>query len=350
MKTIILLLFSLCFTRTVFCQLTHELMNKTWVKVLEENIDENIILYGEDVSDLYMKLVINKDTVLVFGNPDGGKAFQYKLSDTLLRMSDSSDYIIEQINDTMLVFKEGISDRDILNRKRLVFMEQNYLFNKILKSGEIEVINDSVILANKIIYPTFSVGNFQDFLNWYLPPYKAKLENGIISFSLIFAPGGHLMSCTIINNEKLSKAFAEKVRKLVAGSDGYWNLPGSSNKYYYELVMCIWFPTEEEVKLKLAWVSYFNNFCKPVSKDRYSALTGHLNEGLKLIEKGEYERSIEEFNNYLNLNPTSPEKIYYNRAYAYYKLNKIGEACSDWDLLVRKGQRYAKRLYDLHCK
>jgi tetratricopeptide (TPR) repeat protein len=351
MKTIILLALSLSLRMTVFGQAPEKLLNNNWIKVIEENINDSIILYGEDVSDLYMKLVFNKkDTLTLFGNPDGGIEYGYKLSDNLLTLTDSSYYIINKLNDSMLVLLSGITEKDLLQRKRMIFMEENYLFNKLLKSGKIEVINDSIILSNKIIYPTFKISSFYMFLNWYLPAYKAEKENGIISFRLIFSPDGHLIKCTIIYNEKLSRSFAEKVRELVTHSSGLWALPGIKDKYYYDLVMCIWFPTKKESLLKLAYPSYFDNNCKPLLRNQILAMKKHLETGLQLIEEGKYGRSIEEFNNCLSLNPNHPENIYYNRAYAYYKLNKISEACSDWNLLVNKGQQYAKKLHSTFCR
>jgi hypothetical protein len=52
MKTIILLALSLSLRMTVFGQAPEKLLNNNWIKVIEENINDSIILYGEDVSDL----------------------------------------------------------------------------------------------------------------------------------------------------------------------------------------------------------------------------------------------------------------------------------------------------------
>ena len=351
MKTIVLMLSFLSLNPLSFSQLSDELTTRNWVKVIEENVNDTVILYGEDVSDLYMKLVFRKkDTLTLYGNPDGGVEFQYKLSDSLLKLSNGGDYFINSINDSILILQQGYNDSEIFNRRQLVFMEENYLFNKLLKSNEIGLFSESLVAANKMIYPIFKVASFYMFLNWYIPPYKAEDEHGILTFRIIFNSEGHLEECKIINNESISKSFAEKVRKLVARTDGFWEMPLIGDKYSCEMVMCIWFPRKEESILQQAYPFYFDKDCSPVPKSQSENIKKHLDKGLSLIQDGKYENSIEEFNTCLNFSSRNPENIYYNRAFAYYRLNKMDEACSDWSLLISKGQRYAKKLYTTFCK
>jgi hypothetical protein len=351
MKNSLLLLSALCIFCSLSGQIVEKFSSKNWVKMLEESTNDTVILFGKGTGDLNMKLTFSKkDTITIYGNPGKGFEFQYKVTDSVISMTEGGDYKINFINDTLLdmdIFSDTPNDHEVW--KHMVFFEENYLLGRLLKTGEISAINDSTILANKIIYPTFFATDFNLFLNWYIPEYRQEKENGILTFRLILNPEGKMISCDLIGNENISKQFASRMTTFISKMTNLWNVPKSGKRYYFDLVMCIWFPTKQESKLQLAFPYFFSKNCRPLQDNKAMMIDEYSTNGYSHIDKQEYEKAIEDFSTALRYDPAGQNDIYYTRAYAYYRLDKMQEACSDWRMLQSRGEKYAMKLHSKFC-
>jgi hypothetical protein len=351
MKNSLLLISAFCIFFSLSGQIADNFSSKNWVKMLEESANDAVILFGKGTGDLNMKLTFSKkDTVTIYGNPGKGFEFQYKVTDSVISMTNFGDYKINFLNDTLLdMVTYSATPNDYGSNLHMVFLEENYLLGRLLKTGEISTLNDSTILANKIIYPTFSSTDFMFFLNWYIPEYKQEKENGILTFSMIFNPEGKLILCDLIGNENISKGFASKMTAFIYKITNLWNVPKSGKRYYFDLVMCVLFPTKQESMLQLAYPFFFSKNCRPLPKGNANMIDEYSENGYSHLDKLEYAEAIEDFNTALSYDSTGQNDIYYTRAYTYYKLNKMQEACSDWSILRSRGEKYAMKLYSKYC-
>ena len=349
MKNSLLLLSAFFIFFSLSGQIAENFSSKNWVKMLEESTNDTVILFGKGTGDLNLKLTFRKkDTVTFYGNPGKGIEFQYKVIDSVISMTKGGDYKINFINDTLLdVFLATSNDPG--EGLHMVFFEENYLLGRLLKTGEISTINDSTILANKIIYPTFFATDFNMFLNWYIPDYRQEKENGILTFRLTFNPEGKMILCDLIGSENISKQFASKMTAFISKMTNLWFVPKSGKRYYFDLVMCVWFPTKQESILQLAYPYFFSKNCRPLPENKAIMIDEYSENGYSAIEKQEYTKAIEDFSTALKYNPEGQNDIYYTRAYAYYKLKKMKEACSDWRLLKSRGEKYATKLHSKFC-
>lgn len=319
--------------------------------MLEESTNDTVILFGEGTGDFNMKLTFcKKDTVTIYGNPGKGMEFQYKVTDSVISMTNFGDYKINFLNDTLLDMDTFCATpNDHGDNLHMVFFEENYLLGRLLKTGEISTLNDSTIQANKIIYPTFFTTDFMIFLNWYIPEYRQEKENGILTFSMIFNPEGKLIVCDLIGNENISKGFASKMTAYISKMTNLWNVSKSEKRHYFDLVMCIWFPTKQESKLQLAYPYFFSKNCRPLPTLNANMIDEYSENGYSHLDKLEYAEAIEDFSTALSYDSTGQNDIYYTRAYAYYKIKKMQEACSDWRTLQSRGEKYAMKLYSKYC-
>jgi TonB family protein len=74
-----------------------------------------------------------------------------------------------------------------------------------------------------------------------------------------------------------------------------------------------------------------------------------FNQGMKLMQKGDYAESIKSFTEALTINPKNSKSLLY-RGGVYYKLKDSDNACNDWGRATELGNKEAANLTKKHCK
>ena len=74
-----------------------------------------------------------------------------------------------------------------------------------------------------------------------------------------------------------------------------------------------------------------------------------FNQGMKLMQKGDYAESINSFTEALTINPKNSKSLLY-RGGVYYKLKDLDKACNDWGRATELGNKDAANLSKKHCK
>jgi hypothetical protein len=74
----------------------------------------------------------------------------------------------------------------------------------------------------------------------------------------------------------------------------------------------------------------------------------YLRKGNKFFAEKNYEKAVKNYTKCVLMTDDAIEPLY-KRADCYFTVNAIKNACSDWNYLVKKGQKRAEELYLKHC-
>jgi tetratricopeptide (TPR) repeat protein len=74
----------------------------------------------------------------------------------------------------------------------------------------------------------------------------------------------------------------------------------------------------------------------------------YLRKGNKFFAEKNYEKAVKNYTKCILMTDDAIEPLY-KRADCYFTVNAIKNACSDWNYLVKKGQKRAEGLYLQHC-
>jgi tetratricopeptide (TPR) repeat protein len=74
----------------------------------------------------------------------------------------------------------------------------------------------------------------------------------------------------------------------------------------------------------------------------------YLRRGDRLFAEKNYEKAVKNYTKCILMTDDAVEPLY-KRADCYFTVNAIKNACSDWNYLIKKGQKRAEDLYLTHC-
>lgn len=330
---------------------SQDLKNTSWIKIKAERKDSSKIvdLLGTETSDL--KYTFKKGSEALITSAYEIKKTNWSFINRLLSIGQLQQFDVELLNDTFLTITEKRYDNpgdDKINR--FYFIKENYYERYLMKLGLIQMQNDTTVFCNRYLYPYFSGGYMDDYL---MKRLTFKTQNAYVIGSILIHSDrsiGILKIDTVVN---LNEKQLGQVKNVILSTDKKWDLPLFSKPIGYYLNFTIGLVNTGEMKTIMFTYNSQEKpcfeHCTPVSPEDMRVAAQNYDHGLQLILAGKERESITNFTQSITHNPYLLD-AYYNRAYAYTKIQMNDKACEDWHYLKNLGQKEGEKLYWQHCK
>ncbi|MCZ4320236.1 tetratricopeptide repeat protein [Aequorivita viscosa] len=270
--------------------------------------------------------------------------YNYTLFKNSIYVSQHFQYTIEKLTADSLIIVENMADITDDKLKRYFLVSKRKLVSDYKK--QIDTL--SKIDARPYYSPIFE-GNLKRHL-------KKRLKNtlGTTEFSgvLKLYPKTSKVQVQILNNEGSESTIFKRTIKAIEKSSSNWNFDGFEK---FELVSIPFFiSVENEGRSRFARIKLFATDKMDLLADYGTTLdivnksSDSFSKGLLAYNSGNFEQAIIYFSNSYKINPSFLDPLY-NRAYTYYEMGDLENACSDWLELKNLGQTEGSALYLQYC-
>lgn len=328
-----------------------DLKNTTWIKIKAERKDSSRIVdwLGTETSDL--KYAFKNGSEALITSAYEIKKTNWSFINRLLSIGQMQQFDVELLSDTFLTITEKRYDNpgdDKINR--FYFINENFYENYLKRLGLIQMHNDTTVLSNRYLYPHFAGGYMDDYLMKHL---TFKAQNAYVIGSILFRSDRSIEILKIDTTANLNEKQLSQIKKVLLNTDKNWDLPLLSKPVFYKLNFTIGLVNTGEMKsIAFRYNSQEKpcfEHCAMVSLEDIRVAAQNYDQGLQLLLAGKDRESITNFTQSITHNPYLLD-AYYNRAYAYTKIQMNDKACEDWHHLKNMGQKEGEKLYLQHCK
>jgi phosphotransferase system IIB component len=326
---------------------------RTWVKYRLEMKDGSAVLDNSITKSTASMLIFKKANVVVIISGKEAVQSKFALSDSLLKLSGFSSYIIEKLTDHELIFTSNFPDtpdNQLIRYHYISTIETSgqYFYRQFIKPTiRIKENLDTAYTFSEYIYPKLkyeAYGNaviLDEFNEVYEQSYNMiekkfnfpEKTKGNFSVSFAINKFGTLQDIEI--KESSDSSYNEALMKAVGGTRKLW-LPAEFENKKVETIFTYVFKYEgKEEKSDI-----FDFELYQISKIKAD----------KQFDKKEYVKAIKLYTKCILMQEEDFDlEPYYKRADSYFALKANKNACLDWSYLAKKGQKKAEKLFFDNC-
>lgn len=331
---------------------SQDLKNTTWIKVRAERKDGSKIvdrLWPENGSISYH---FSADSATRSLNNRPPVSMKYALDNTVLSIGNYDKYTIDSLNEMFLGITE-IPKQNLPEDKfnSFVFVRLDHLFDYYNQAGQLTILEDSLIQCNKQFSPVFK-GNMESL---FVPKFKDATGKRSLQGFLVLSPEGNVQKIQIEPSGTFSEEEIKKIKNIIDTTSGSWDMPAIPKHLQFKVDFFITINrySMDGYPSFLAINFFFHeNDWQPgkaLALEEVAAVNNYFNNGVRLFNKGKFDKAINEFLKCIEIDPKYTD-AYYNIAAAYLKLGNTVQACEFWKKLQEMGQKGGERLYKEHCR
>ena len=326
----------------------------SWIQCRIEKKDTSQLKDKSNSHALYLKYIFTNSSVSIHSFPESSFLdTPFEIHNNVLLFKKGGNFQnIEILNDSVMVTtdlpKNPVPD-DQLNR--YYYLKEDKYFENLYKNNFVKVIGDSLIVANRLFSPIINSSNS---LAYYIrEDLQSPNIEGVADGFLIIDPHKNVINSQITKSINIMDKYQKKIIESINKTSGKWILPELGKSYYYEMDFAIKFMKGASNP----FIYYFSKDTTNISFGSFRIIAFedkkiseyYFNKGLKLAEKNKYEMAVTLFSKAIKHDSTA-YGAYFNRAYCYYQMQKVNEACFDWLYLKNMGQKESKQLFIKNCK
>lgn len=243
-----------------------------------------------------------------------GLVFDYSVNENILKIG-FLNYRIEALTRDSLILLEASKGDFTESSIRYAFIPEIIYQKNIPLTSDMMIISDkdTTYIENKKIRATFKNNDsFEDYISKNSPKLPGTVKEYFFMSTFIINPDGSIDSIKI--HKGINKEFDNYFTKMVKKSEGEW-IPGKLNGKYVK--------TLHQTVFYMTLVSNLN------------FVITNFEDGIILIEQGNFLDAINQLNIYLNSVPKDVEAIY-NRGLCYYRMNDMVNARNDWQKIKNR--------------
>ncbi|WP_420152218.1 tetratricopeptide repeat protein [Siphonobacter sp.] len=291
-----------------------------------------------------------EDRRLRFYTNEKSSTVSYTLNGNRIRTAENATYTIDKLTDYELQLSEQTSSVMRNDQLRFICARQeatsydDYIRKKfVLPAARFD--RDTFYVMNETIYPKFRTRLIDSsFYETYQNSYTyiedafrqlARPRRDRFRVSFIVNRTGRIENIQIV--ESSDPKMDDNLRTAIKASEGMW-IPATVGRK----------PVRVQVNYEFPYGIPEN---RQLSLDDIKALKAKdlFETGLQHYNRQRYDQALAVFNQCIELDPGNVS-IRFNRAATFYKLNRLPEACQDWKLLERAGEKEATKLLKKHCQ
>ncbi|MEQ8688172.1 MAG: tetratricopeptide repeat protein [Imperialibacter sp.] len=327
-------------------QSTYHEIEGIWIRVKAENVDSNYHFNPYDPSLRFFNSFqfTSEGKLRISHTPfDSGQEVDYLIKNQILHYNNQKLKLIS-LTDSLLVLEEDFASNNLETQpKRFFYYNQTFLNKDRTFLTTLEIENEPLILTPVNIQSHAGFSSFSlltmtypkteesyspmpkfNFKNLSLERYlqenigisasKKKENKTRVSFKI--DETGKLSDLKALNDndERLNKAILAALKT-------------THNK---------WEPAHLGVQKVSCLMIFDIKLISPPSYADNDPARKHYNDGNRHFEAGDLNKAVEMYTTALDLNPRIID-AYYNRAAAFYQLNKKEDSCKDWLEVYKTG-------------
>ncbi|MDR6194028.1 tetratricopeptide repeat protein [Siphonobacter sp. SORGH_AS_0500] len=338
------------FTQQVLAQdITTDRLKGVWVAKRVEYRNGYQMMSDTEVDQSNIVFVF-EDKRLRFYTNERSTSVSYTLSGNRIRTAQNAIYQIDKLTDFELQLSEQTSSVMRTDQLRFICSRQDassyddYIRKKfILPAARFD--SDTFYVMNETIFPKFRTRlidssfyeSYRNSYNFIEDAFRqlARPRRDRFRVSFIVNATGQVENIQIV--ESSDPKNDANLRKAIKASEGMWIPARISNK-----------PVRTQVNYEFPYGIPEN---KQLSLDDIKALKAKdlFETGLQHFNRQRYAEALEVFNQCVDLDPGNVS-IRFNRAAALFKLNRTQDACKDWKLLEKAGEKEATKWLKKYCQ
>ena len=326
-----------------------EKLKGVWVAKRVEYRNGYQMMSDEEVDRSNIVFVF-EDRRLRFYTGGKGTTVTYTLSGSRIRTAQNATYQIDKLTDYELQLSEQTST--VLRNDQLRFIcarqdassYEDYIQKRfVLPAAKYDT--DSFFVMNEFVYPKFKTHlidstfyeTYQNSYNYIEDAFRqlARPRRDRFRVSFIVSKTGRIENIQVVessdakNNDNLVKA--------IKASEGQWIPARVHNK-----------PVRTQVNYEFPYGLPEN---RQLTLEAVQALKAKdlFETGLQQFNRQRFEEALATFNQCIQLDPANVS-IRLNRAATYFKLNRMAEACEDWKMLEKAGEKEATKMIKKYCQ
>jgi len=356
MKIRLLLLVLLSFWHKSNAQMvTNEQQNivRNWMKYRIEMKDGSQVLDQSIVRNAASMLVFKKGNMGVIINGKNAQQTKYAISDSILVLAGTSNYIIEKLTEHELIFYGNFKDRpdnEIIKYHYISTTESSgqYFYRQFIKPNIIiQADGDTAYRFSEYIFPRFKIvlGDFPIVLNDFYEIYESSYDMIEKDFNFPDNKKGNFRITFAV-----SKFGTLKDIEVKESTDSTYNKALEQAVYQTRKR---WFPAEYEnkkVETRFNFVYVYDAEEKPeMNFDEYLYYE-NKEKANRFFDRKAYVKAIKSYTKCILMQEEDFDlEPYYKRADSYFALKVNKNACLDWSYLAKKGQKKAEKLFLENC-
>jgi hypothetical protein len=229
MKVTGVLLFILTFTNSS----AQNLKNTEWIRFLTvDKKDASTTISNLESEKLSIKYYFLDSTALISLNDQYSNKQKYSVNDSILLIGDFLKFKIDSASDQILVLsgipKKGMSSDNLTT---LTFLNTDYLFDYLKLTQQLTIINDSLILDNNFLSPSYK-GEIADlFFSEFIPAMEKDNFTGF--FTIL--KDGNITDIQIPSDKKSLQKAIEIIIRILKSTKGSWIIPPTPKPYDFKV-------------------------------------------------------------------------------------------------------------------
>ncbi len=355
MKNLISLLWTICLTcSALYSQITNEDLLGNWVKYKVEMKDGSRVVDHANTEENFMKLVFFEDRAQLFTDPYYvGTENDYVLEGNIINF-DYRSFMVEKVNENELVLIEnshlGLPDDKV---KRYYFINEQYLYEVMIKNKDIVFFNEETIVATKYLTPYVNRR-----FDAYLDIEYYELLNGDLLGYLIISNGGFVADVKITDKKNISEKWELEIIQYLHEYGGTWILPNHEalKKYHYKMEFEMHINSVPVLNSTDHVLTFYSQNLEDHTQDKRNIVTEesmrasqkNFNKGNDFIAKEDFDKAIKYYEKAIKKDSLN-FNAFYNRAYSFMQLKNMRSACRDWLYLKNLGQITATNYHEEYC-
>lgn len=320
----------------------------SWININARRIDNSKIVKPFAYKG-YFKYIIEGNKLFSVDTPyhDMVKKLAFDITFSSKTEATTSNLNLYLQSDSILILTEKHTEDQIDKKNRYILLKEKYYFEFLRNKKEIKFENDTLILSNDYIFPYYWTDYMYSLTHNFYDNLRTK--KGSISGHFIINRNKEIVNIEFQTNNGFEEV--DKLKRLIKKSEKNWELPFP--EYSYIVPFTFAFVKEGEA-LDVSFRK--DDFDRFKEKENISTIDpiiwnkkdNAFNKGTKYAQKQKYNLAIEEFNFCISVDPLDIDS-YYNRAFCYYSLNMVKEACLDWEYLMKLEQSTATKIFQENC-
>ena len=331
----------------IFCQ---DLNNTKWYRFHMERLDGSRIIERSSQYNPYLLYDFHKSTVNVVSFVQNGN-FDYSIKDDILKIERLGTFKIKSLTDSMLIIEEiPVSEYSLDKTNRIYLYDESHYYNYLIKNRLVKNENNDTLVFNNLLRPFYKGYTIKELGRHIASKLNYKIENAHLTGEIILMNNGKISEVNIYDESIASPGFMEKFKNALWATSGNWDIPKIENYNFFKIKFNVRFEDSGN-KIEFHYLlsnPEFVDVYPNLSIKRKKEAAENYNKGVEYLQIGDMKNSIEYLSKCVALDNIYID-AFYNRAIAYYKLNKIENACSDWKYLNSLGQKEGEKLYKQYC-